>query len=204
MRTYLMSLRNSIGGPVWLELSWDQMGSGAWDRLLQPCNACTWTHLSWSKQQNMKKLCGAKNNCMHAQLGQIMNKKIQKRPKKPQMATSEDLGEKKVSGAKAGYCECPLHLTPQRGGQTTYQPLDNPLATPLSSPHMRNQLPPSLPEENKNLFLVFAPSFGHRSPSEGLPELFVWPLVNFYWLGKAKNSGWYQSDQWFKNGKPKV
>ena len=136
------------------------MGSGAWDRLLQPCNACTWTHLSWSKQQNMKKLCGAKNNCMHAQLGQIMNKKIQKRPKKPQMATSEDLGEKKVSGAKAGYCECPLHSTPQRGGQTTYQPLDNPLATPLSSPHIRYKLPaPCRAGKQGNLwFVLFLPA----------------------------------------------
>ena len=76
MRTYLMSLRNSMGGPVWLELSWDQMGSGTWDCLPQQCNACTWTHISWSKQQNMKKLYGAKNKCVHAQLGQIMNKRI--------------------------------------------------------------------------------------------------------------------------------
>ena len=29
------------------------------------------------------------------------------------MATSEDLGEKTVSEAKAGYCECPLHSIPQ-------------------------------------------------------------------------------------------
>ena len=89
------------------------MGSWTWNRSLQHCKACTWIHLSWSKQQNMKKLCGAKNNCVHAQLGQIMNKKIQKDQKNTQMATSEDLGEKMVSGAKAGYCECPLHSIPQ-------------------------------------------------------------------------------------------
>ena len=142
MRTYLMSLRNSMGGPVWLELRWDQMISGTWDCLPQQCNACTWTHISWSKQQNMKKLYGAKNKCMHAQLGQIMNKKIQKDPKN-QMATSEDLGEKTLSGAKAGYWECPLHSPPQRGEQTTWHPSANPLDIPLSSSGVRNQKPAS-------------------------------------------------------------
>ena len=31
-----------------------------------------------------------------------------------------------------------------------------------------------------------------RVPSKALPEFPVWPLVNFYWLGKAKNPGWHQ------------
>ena len=25
-----------------------------------------------------------------------------------------------------------------------------------------------------------------------MPEILVWPLVKFYYLGKTKNSGWYQ------------
>ena len=35
------------------------------------------------EQQNTKKLPGTKNNCMHAQLGQILDPKDTKRPKKP-------------------------------------------------------------------------------------------------------------------------
>ena len=43
--------------------------------------------------QNTKKLYGAKNNCAHIQLGQILDQKIQKRQKEP-IAISEELGPK--------------------------------------------------------------------------------------------------------------
>ena len=55
------------------------------------------------------------------------------------MATSEDLGEKMVSGAKAGYCECPLHSIPQSESEvaqscpTLYDPMGYSL--PGSSVH---------------------------------------------------------------------
>lgn len=32
-------------------------------------------------------------------------------------------------------------------------------------------------------------------PNKALRESPIWPLVNFYWLGKAKNPGWYQREQ---------
>ena len=33
-----------------------------------------------------------------------------------------------------------------------------------------------------------------QGPKKALSEFLVWPLVNFYWLGKAKNPGQYQID----------
>ena len=33
-----------------------------------------------------------------------------------------------------------------------------------------------------------------RDTSKALPEVLVWPLVNFYWLWKIENSGQYQND----------
>ena len=59
------------------------------------------------------------NNCVHAQLGQVLDNKIQK-DQKNSTITSEDLGAKSwVLEEKAGYCACPLHSTLPRGGQTT-------------------------------------------------------------------------------------
>ena len=89
------------------------MGSGTWDRSLQHCNACTWTHLSWSKQQNMKKLCRAKNNCVHAQLGQIMNKKIQKDQKTHKWPLLKIWEKNWCQKQKQGTVNAPLHSIPQ-------------------------------------------------------------------------------------------
>ena len=103
-------------------------------------------------------------------------------------ATSEE------PGAKAGYYTCPLHSTPPDAGQNTKAiPPVRPMDTPLPSPHIRNQLAPT-PSGSKqgHLLLDFAPSCYSRSPSKDLPEFLVWPLINFYGLGKAKNRGRYQ------------
>ena len=32
-----------------------------------------------------------------------------------------------------------------------------------------------------------------KPPGKPLPEFLFWPLINCYWLRKAKNSGWHQS-----------
>ena len=48
-----------------------------WDPLLQ----CLPPGKPLLQQQNTKKLYGTKNNCVHAQLGQILDKKIQKTKK---------------------------------------------------------------------------------------------------------------------------
>ena len=58
---------------------------------------------------------------------------------------------------------------------------------PHSHPH------PHCPgSQQRNRLLVFTPSCNWpRSPNKVLPEFLVWSLVNFYWLEKVKNSGWY-------------
>ena len=70
------------------------------------------------------------------------------------------------------------------------------LDTSLPSLHIRNQLnPPWGASEQGNLLLVFAPPCCSRGPNEALPEFLVWPLINFYWLGKAKNPGQHHNQR---------
>ena len=60
------------------------------------------------EQQDTKKLYGTKNNCVHVQLGQILDKRY-KRPKKAQLPLL------KSQQQKAGHCTCPLHSAPPKG-----------------------------------------------------------------------------------------
>ena len=72
-----------------------------------------------------------------------------------------------------------------------------PLDTLLTSPHVRNQLTPRHPRGTSRygaLLLVLTPHCCSRGPDKPLPEFPAWPLINFYWLRKAKNPGQYQSD----------
>ena len=91
---------------------WDRLGPGP-----LCCSACTWTHLSPSNKQT-RKLYGTKNNCVHAQLGQILDKRYTE-TKNPTAAFEEP-------GAKAGgrerkqgteHARCTQHHL--RGGQNT-------------------------------------------------------------------------------------
>ena len=69
--------------------------------------------------KNTKKLYGTKNNCVHFQLGQILDPKDTKDKKNP-TAISEEPGAKTGCWEqKPGAAHAPLHSTPQRGGQTT-------------------------------------------------------------------------------------
>ena len=58
------------------ETGWD-LGPETWDTLLQWLQ-CLHLDKCLLKQQDTKKLKGTKNNCIYAELGQIMGKKIQK------------------------------------------------------------------------------------------------------------------------------
>ena len=74
-----------------------------------------WTNIS--QVTEIKKPQGTKNNCVHAQLGQIMDNEIgTKKKKKGSMATSEKLT------ANAGCWEqsnTPAHNTTKKSGQNT-------------------------------------------------------------------------------------
>ena len=115
-----------------------------------------------------------------------MDSKIQKNQKQP-TATSEG------SGAKAGYCPCPLHRTPPKGWANH---LSNPFnLTPGHTPTFTLCNEPALPSRGankRNCYLFFTHPCHCRSPNKALPEFLVWPLINIYCLGKAKNPDRYQ------------
>ena len=95
-------------------------------------------------------------NCVHAQLGQIMNSKTQKT--KHPAATSEELG------AKAGCCPCPLHTPPPKGWA-------NHLSHP-SPPHIKGiNSPPSSGSEQGNCYLLSLPPIATGAP--------IKPCLNF-------------------------
>ena len=47
--------------------------------------------------------------------------------------------------------------------------------------------------KQENLLFVLTSHCCSRGLSKALSEFLVWPLVNFYCLGKAKTSGWYHN-----------
>ena len=83
--------------------------AGTWDPLLQCC-----LHLDTPllEQQNTKKLYGTKNNCLHAQLRQILDKKY-KETKKTQLPLLKSLEQKQGTE----HAPCTQHHI--RGGQNT-------------------------------------------------------------------------------------
>ena len=99
--------------------------AGTWD--LGPF-AAVLPHLHLDKrllqQQNTKKLYGTKNNCVRAQLEQILDQKIQKDKKKKKTTTNNPTATSEQPGAKTGcweqkqgtaHASCPQHH--QKGGK---------------------------------------------------------------------------------------
>ena len=85
------------------ETGWDL---GLFAAVLQ----CLYLDKHLLEQQNTKKLYGTKNNCMHVQLGQILDQRY-RRPIKNSTAASEKLGEQKLGvGSKSRV----LHMLPAR------------------------------------------------------------------------------------------
>ena len=155
--------------------------AGAWGPLLQCCNACSWTYLSssykiWRGYMELKITA-----CMHSQ-GKFWTKRS-KKAKNP-IIISEELGVTKnwVSGAKAGYCTCPLHLTAQTSGAVyPCHPSGWALDTPLPSPHKR--------KEQWNLQLA-------QEPQESLAWISCLSSHRFLLMGEG--SGQYQNQQpWY-------
>ena len=124
------------------------------------------------------------------QLGQIMDKKTKTKNNKTKKTTNNchfwrARSKSRVSGVKAG--TCPLHSTPPKGwANHLSHPSDSTHGHTLPSPHIRNQLTPRRSEQG-SLLLAVAPPLLQQGPSKALSEFLVWPPVDFYWLGKAKN-----------------
>ena len=135
--------------------------------------------------QNTKKLYGTKNNCVHAQWGQILDPKDTKGKKNKTKQNKTQLPflqrpEQKLVGSNSLVLRMPPSPTPRHAP---------------TLPLIRNELaPPPRGSEQGSLSLVLAASCSQfRDPSEALPEFLVWPLVSFYGLGKAKDPGRYQN-----------
>ena len=102
-----------------------------------------------------------------------------------------------VSGGKAGYYTCQLYTIPLKGWADPPKPphQDNPWTHTYPHTHIRNKLTSCLGEgASKGASCLFLPchtTCWSTDPSKALPEFLVSTLVNFYWLGKAQNPGWY-------------
>ena len=70
----------------------------------------------------------------------------------------------------------------QRWGETPEPPFQ---PDPWTHPYPHSHKEPARPHLREQALCS-------RAPSNALPEFLVWPLVNFYWLRKAKNSGQYR------------
>ena len=128
---------------------------------------------------------------MHAQLGQITDKKIQK-DQKPNCHFWRAGSKNRGSEAKAGHCPCPLHTTPPKGWADHLSHTSNPTPghTPTLTPYKEPARPASGGDQG-NLLFVLAPPLLQQGPNKAWPEFLFWPLINFYWLRKPKNPGWY-------------
>ena len=110
-------------------------------------------------------------------LGKLSRHKKTKNPN----ATSKELG------AKAGYCTCPLHTAPPRGGYTPRSLLWPNLWTCPYPPSIKGTSSHTIPGSKQGkLFLVFILLCCSRGPSKALPESLVWPLLNFHWLRRPR------------------
>ena len=101
-------------------------------------------------------------NCVHAQLGKILDPKDTRRPKHP-TATFEEPGVKnRVLGAEAGYWHAPCTEHHLRGGQKQATPLAQPLGNPtftLLSPAGREHL-------GNLVFVLLLPACWGRGPNQ--------------------------------------
>ena len=130
--------------------------AGAWNPLLQCCNACTWTHLSSSNRIQI--------NCMGLKINSCMCSwdkfwtEDTKRPKNP-IATFEEPGANAGgSGARAGYYTCPLHTTPPKRWAKHLSHPSGPISghTPTLTPY-KGQARPHLRERaSKEIFCLFS------------------------------------------------
>ena len=126
-----------------------------------------------------KKLYGAKNNCVCAQLGQILDKRWKNDQKSP-TATFEERAR-----SKSRVLSMPPAQYPQSVG---IPPKLTSALTPrhYPSPHIRNKVTSASASGQGNPLFVLTPHCCSRGPRNALPEFLVCPLISFCWLGKAR------------------
>ena len=154
-----------------------------WDPLLQ----CSHRDTPLLEQWNIKKFYGTKNACM-CSWGKFWTPKIQ-RDQTIQLPLLKNLDQKLGVGEKAGCCSCPMEKTPLKGWADHLSRPSSliPGHSPILSPYKEQVAPSWGVSEQGNLLVVLTLQCHSRGPNKALPEFLVWPLINFYWLGKAKN-----------------
>lgn len=158
---------------------WDKLGPGA---LLQ----CSHLDTLLLEQQNGTELNGTKNNCTHVQLGQILNKRLRE-TKKPSCHFW------RVWSKKSKVLHMLLSSTSPKRREKHLRHVSE--LTPASTPTLtqyKEQACHLLPLHLGSKQAKESVTWG---PNKALHESPVWPLVNLYWLGKAKNPGWHQQEQ---------
>ena len=157
---------------------WDRLGPGTFH-----CSAAMFApgHTSprATKYKETVLKNTAKNSCVHEQLGQIPEKRSRK-TKKTQLPLLKSLEQ------KTGHWACPLHTPPPKGwtNHLSHPSGLTPGHTPTLTPYEKQVCHPLREWTSKGTCCVFCRS---RGRNKALPEFLVWPLVNFYWLGKANN-----------------
>ena len=149
------------------------------------CNAYTWKNIFSTKY----KLSRTKNNCVHAQLGQIMNNKIPKDKKAP-LALLKSRAEKQGAGSKSRGLGMPPALSTNKAVGKPPKPPLWPNSWTHHYPHptegSRSASLCSRREQARAPVTCSCcppgpcPSAAAGAPIKALYEFLVWPLVNFY------------------------
>ena len=134
-----------------------------WDPLLQ----CLYGGTPLLQRQTTKKSYGTKNDCMHAQLGQMLNERC-KEVEKPNWYFYRAFNKNSGSGTKAEYCTCPLQTPPPKGWVKRLSHPSGPTTghCPTLSPYKEQiQSPTSTPPPPQEVSLFLPSPCCSRSPS---------------------------------------
>ena len=115
-----------------------------------------------------KETYGTKNNCMHVQLGQILDKKIQrdlkKKPNNPTASFEEPGEQNQRVGSKSGPMKALCTHDHLSSGQATEAtPLARPLDTPTLTPHKEPAC--STSSASEQALALTTPIFAAAGPS---------------------------------------
>ena len=105
------------------------------------CNACTWTHLSWSNK-TQRNYMGLKITVCMSSCGKFWTKDTNR----PKSQLPKAQSKSRESGVKSGSWGCPLHTIPQGAGKQLGQPSSPPPGKTHTFTPYKEQVRPPLRE----------------------------------------------------------
>ena len=152
------------------------------------CSAYTWTNTSLSKkaQRKYKRL---KISVYISSCGKLWMTRYQKKKplEKPNFHFWTSEGKNRYREQKRGTTHAPAHTTTKGVGRPPKPRL-------WPDPYKERDCPPHThlgePASKVTCCLFSLPPAMAGTPNKALPEFPVWPLVNFYWLGKPRTLLW--------------